>query len=196
MNLIIISFWEENDYKDKLVSSRVLSLWRGRWLRLRCIAQLSLELLIDVMEFVYPDIFGLSGMFCRYLSSLCLKLVTEHPVWPRILTGRLLKSCGPTIWRLPSLIALILPYVHCFIWGTWHRRPYLVGVYDCIPTFGGIPSRIFQMYIIQYLSSSSPENILGHLCGLAVACWTTDHYHPCLNPGVGISEGCFIFDFA
>ena len=22
------------------------------------------------------------------------------------------------------------------------------------------------------------------------------HYHPCLNLGVGISEGCFIFDFA
>ena len=29
--------------------------------------------------------------------------------------------------------------------------------------------------------------------GLAVACWTTDHYHPCSNPGVGISEGCFVF---
>ena len=29
--------------------------------------------------------------------------------------------------------------------------------------------------------------------GLAVACWTTDHYHLCLNLGVGISEGRFIF---
>ena len=28
-----------------------------------------------------------------------------------------------------------------------------------------------------------------HLRGLAVACWTTDHY-PCSNPGMGISEGC------
>ena len=36
----------------------------------------------------------------------------------------------------------------------------------------------------------------GRLRGLAVACWTTDHYHPCSNLGVGISEGCFIFDFA
>ena len=35
----------------------------------------------------------------------------------------------------------------------------------------------------------------GRLHGLAVACWTTDHYHPCLNPGVGISEGCFVFHF-
>jgi len=35
----------------------------------------------------------------------------------------------------------------------------------------------------------------GGLRGLVVACWT-DHYHPCSNLGVGISEGCFIFDFA
>jgi len=38
--------------------------------------------------------------------------------------------------------------------------------------------------------------IEGHLHGLAVAYWTTDHYHPCSNLGVGISEGCFVFDFA
>ena len=36
---------------------------------------------------------------------------------------------------------------------------------------------------------------LGRLRGLAVATWTTDHYHPGSNLGVGISEGCFIFDF-
>ena len=36
----------------------------------------------------------------------------------------------------------------------------------------------------------------GRLRGLAVACWITDHYHPGLNLGLGISEGCFIFDFA
>ena len=36
----------------------------------------------------------------------------------------------------------------------------------------------------------------GRLRGLAVACWTTDHYHPCSNPGVDISEGCFVFDIA
>ena len=35
----------------------------------------------------------------------------------------------------------------------------------------------------------------GALRGLAVACWTTDHYHPCSNLGVGISEGCFVFHF-
>jgi len=38
--------------------------------------------------------------------------------------------------------------------------------------------------------------IRGHLRRLAVARWTIDHYHPYLNPSVGISEGCFIFDFA
>ena len=32
--------------------------------------------------------------------------------------------------------------------------------------------------------------------GIAVACWTTDYYHPCSNVGVGISEGRFICDFA
>jgi len=32
--------------------------------------------------------------------------------------------------------------------------------------------------------------------GLAVACWTTAHYHPSSNLGVGIFEGCFIFNFA
>ncbi|KAK2143518.1 hypothetical protein LSH36_834g00067 [Paralvinella palmiformis] len=34
------------------------------------------------------------------------------------------------------------------------------------------------------------------LRGLAVVCWTTDHYHLCSIRGLGISEGCFIFDFA
>ena len=35
----------------------------------------------------------------------------------------------------------------------------------------------------------------ARLRGLAVARWTTGHYHPCSNPGVGIFEGCFIFQF-
>ena len=33
---------------------------------------------------------------------------------------------------------------------------------------------------------------MRRLRGLAVACWTTDNYHPCSNLGVGISEGYFI----
>ena len=42
---------------------------------------------------------------------------------------------------------------------------------------------------------SHHDGVIGRLRGLAVACWTTDHYHPCSNPGVGISEGCFVFHF-
>ena len=37
---------------------------------------------------------------------------------------------------------------------------------------------------------------LGRLRGPAVACWTTDHYHPCSNLGVAISKSCFVFVFA
>jgi len=44
--------------------------------------------------------------------------------------------------------------------------------------------------------SKSSIRIYGWLCGPAVACWITDHYHPCSNLGMGISEGCFILDFA
>ena len=43
----------------------------------------------------------------------------------------------------------------------------------------------FVVFCIYFIQS-------GSLRGLAVACWTTDHYHPCSNIGVGISEGCFV----
>jgi len=32
----------------------------------------------------------------------------------------------------------------------------------------------------------------GCLHGLAVGCWTTDHYYMCSNLSMGTSEGCFI----
>ena len=35
----------------------------------------------------------------------------------------------------------------------------------------------------------------GRLRDIAVSRCITDHYHPCSNPGVGISEGCFVFHF-
>ena len=38
-------------------------------------------------------------------------------------------------------------------------------------------------------------SIKGASVSLVVACWTTDHYHPCSNPDVGISEACFVFHF-
>ena len=43
-------------------------------------------------------------------------------------------------------------------------------------------------------------NIRGRVDGTSmvwlVALWITDHYHLSSNLGVGISEGCFVFDFA
>ena len=80
------------------------------------------------MEFVsvcivYPGIFGVSGIFCRYSSSLCLKVFTMHRVRPRMFAGIPLKSWGPLIWKLPSLIVLIV--TRRFIWGILQRRPWL-----------------------------------------------------------------------
>ena len=49
--------------------------------------------------------------------------------------------------------------------------------------------------INNWVDRVSPIIFRGRLHGLAVACWTTDHYHACSNPGVGISEGCFVFRF-
>ena len=47
-----------------------------------------------------------------------------------------------------------------------------------------------------FVSDYSSKETEGHHRCLAVACWTTDHYHPCSNLGAGTSEGCFIFDVA
>jgi len=46
-----------------------------------------------------------------------------------------------------------------------------------------------------HIKSNVIYTVLGRLRGLAVACSTTDHSHEGSNPGVGISEGCFISDF-
>ena len=57
----------------------------------------------------------------------------------------------------------------------------------------------FMVTLICFLHLSSFPLLYTHqgrLHGLAVACWTTDQYHSCSNLGVGISKGCFIFDFA
>ena len=47
------------------------------------------------------------------------------------------------------------------------------------------------MIIVNLLSQS-----YRRLRGLAAVCWPTDYYHPCSNLDVGITEVCFIFDFA
>ena len=44
------------------------------------------------------------------------------------------------------------------------------------------------MHIYYLLQMTFLQLLVGRLRGLAVVCWTTDHYHTCSNPGVGISE--------
>ena len=60
-------------------------------------------------------------------------------------------------------------------------------------SFGVIGSALY--WIKSYLSDRSQCIARGRIRGLAVACWTTYHYHPCSNPGVGISGGYFVFHF-
>ena len=47
-------------------------------------------------------------------------------------------------------------------------------------------------YPLPIFTRSNYISVWRCLRGLAVACWITDHYHPCSILGVGISEGCFI----
>ena len=47
---------------------------------------------VCVVCIVYPGIFGMSGMFVRYSSSLCLKVFIVHRVGTRMFGGKLLKS--------------------------------------------------------------------------------------------------------
>ena len=64
-----------------------------------------------------------------------------------------------------------------------------IGLIFCVPQGVGSLPTVCPLYSL-YCHNR------GRLRGLAVACWTTDHYHPCSNLGVGISEGCFVLDIA
>ena len=57
-------------------------------------------------------------------------------------------------------------------------------------------SMLLGIYILVLELIKQHTHTQGLLRGLAVACWITDRYHPCSNLDVGISEGCFILDFA
>ena len=67
-----------------------------------------------------------------------------------------------------------------------------------------LPNNHYKVVTVQYTYCDPhmqvtwllPNIIQGRLLCLAAVCWTTDHYHSCQNLGVGISEGCFIFDSA
>ena len=48
---------------------------------------------------------------------------------------------------------------------------------------------------LDYFLLDARNHLLLFIRGLAVACWTTGHYHPRSNLGMGKSEARFIFDF-
>ena len=60
-------------------------------------------------------------------------------------------------------------------------------------TASNTSSSIAFITFITLTNTTTTTTTIGRLHGLAVECWSTDHYHPCSNLGVGISEGCFIF---
>ena len=71
-----------------------------------------------------------------------------------------------------------------------------VNFRDTSPAQCRIIRRTYRVNSPRYpLVLRTPTITYGRLRGLAVACWTTDHYHPCSNRGVGISEGRFVFHF-
>ena len=76
--------------------------------------------------------------------------------------------------------------VICQFWCSWLKSNLAVQWHTV---------KIMPLASLLALIHSSRCLLLGRLRGLAVVCWTTDHYHPCSNPGVGISEGCFVFHF-
>ena len=83
------------------------------------------------------------------------------------------------------------------------QEPVRVNIYDMVSN----PFFVVHYHSLWYGSAAIficlPIHVHVYIClyqfvrlrGLAVACCTTDHYHPCSNPGVGISEGCFVFHF-
>ena len=85
-------------------------------------------------------------------------------------------------------LLMFIPHISLF-----NKSDDYIHKYICLSKF-----ELFSVHI----SRSRPcypkqcQRKRGRLRGLAVACWTTDHYHPCSNLGVAIYEGCFVFDFA
>ena len=74
-----------------------------------------------------------------------------------------------------------------------HHRPVETDVYD-----NDGNDRLHQVLMSQndnidevwgFLVCLLLSMVAGCLRGLTIGFWTTDHYHPCSNLGVGISEG-------
>ena len=64
----------------------------------------------------------------------------------------------------------------------WFIKVFYIPSSSVYRVINGLLGHVYRIYV-------------GRLRGLAVAYWITDHYHPCSNTGVGISEGCFVFRF-
>ena len=76
-----------------------------------------------------------------------------------------------------------------------HNSSIISPMYFRVNTLRGWAQRLILLGCSKGVSSFTSPHYVERLRGLAVACWTTDHYHPCSNLGVGISEGCFVFHF-
>jgi len=91
---------------------------------------------------------------------------------------------GKTFWLLWFVLGLG-QFTKFFMYAVFHTVNIHVSLMQAIELY----LHNYDPYIRFILS------VVGRLRGLAVVCLTTDHYHPCSNLGVGIAEGCFIFDF-
>jgi len=102
---------------------------------------------------------------------------------------------------------LFLSFLNCVLHTTISTvSQYILSIFFSKPNPPCTPSYLSPLSNVPCPLKSPPRTTIsntssvclpswGCLHGLLVACWTTDHYHLCSNLGVGISEGCFIFDF-
>ena len=99
----------------------------------------------------------------------------------------LIANAGFSLLIFLSLYLYLLNYYYtvlaCFIY------IYCFSIY--LTVMMSVFSYVTYVSVNRWIQIDSSETCLGRLRGLAVACWTTDHYHPCSNLGMGISEGCF-----
>ena len=103
---------------------------------------------------IRPLMFGSSGTFSKNISSLVLKSSTLHFVMFLTDSGIQLKSWGPFAWKDCSL-KLCIPFL-AWVWilGIWHFLPALPpSSLISMPQLGAMPSKIFHVYIILYLSN-------------------------------------------
>ena len=100
---------------------------------------------------VKPSTLGSSGTMARKLSNFSLKTSTDTLEMFLMDGGRQLNSLGPLTWKDCSLSFLTAG--EPFRAGTTASLPLLSLCRACIPQLGTSSSRIFQVYIIRYLSN-------------------------------------------